>query len=97
MASIFEPDDPVAIRQELGPGGNVFRLVRELVAQGHKAVMLVGHEPTCSEVVGELLADGQTHKPLQKSMVVGLKVDASGQGKLRFVLDPKSMGFQSHE
>ena len=75
----------------------MFRLVRELVAQDHKSVMLVGHEPTCSEVVGEILADGGDHKPLQKSMVVGLKIETSGHGKLRFVLDPKTLSFQSHE
>lgn len=82
----------VETRRELAPGMPELDLVRELVIQKRKRVMLVGHEPDLSTLVahlcGHVLGLG-----LQKAMVVGLstKDDAATSMRLRFVLDPKSL------
>ena len=99
----------VEIRREMAPGGDALGLVLELARSGRKRAMVVGHEPDLSMLVARLAG----HHPPQgmlKSMVVGIKVDASpgdassdaGAGRddsrmhtaLRFVLDPKTLTWQ---
>jgi phosphohistidine phosphatase len=91
----------VEIRRELAPGGDALALVLELARGGRKRAMVVGHEPDLSMLLARLV----NHVPEQgmlKSMVVGVKVDPArpdAQGRaetceLRFVLDPKTLGWQ---
>jgi phosphohistidine phosphatase len=86
----------VETRRELAPGGAEHELVKELVSQKRKRVMLVGHEPDLSTLVahlcGHVLGLG-----VQKAMVVGLatKDDAASSMRLRFILDPKSLSLSS--
>jgi phosphohistidine phosphatase len=81
-------------RRELAPAGDVLRLVGELVHGARKRVMVVGHEPDLSDLVADLIG----HPPdggMQKASVIGVKVTPTGlstfEGKLRFILDPKSL------
>ena len=86
----------VETRRELAPGGGALELVRHLVAQGAKRVMVVGHEPDLSELVTSLA--GSFDRPFDKAMVVGVRVPSpGGDGKvrLRFVLEPKTLRFDS--
>jgi phosphohistidine phosphatase SixA len=60
------------------------------VAEGRKRVMLVGHEPDLSELVGALV--GTFGRGFDKAMVVGLHLPSvTGRGRLRFVLEPKTL------
>ena len=98
VTKLDERAGTVDIRRELAPGGDWGALVRALAAEGRKRVMLVGHEPDLSELVGGVL--GVFDRGFDKGMVVGVQLrprdakDASAgvpRGRLRFVLDPKTL------
>ncbi|MDP9151345.1 MAG: phosphohistidine phosphatase SixA [Myxococcota bacterium] len=80
----------VSARREIAPAGDLGGLVRVLALEIHKRVMLVGHEPDLSALVATLA--GRMDQPFDKAMVVGIQVNGGGaSGKLRFVLDPKTL------
>ena len=55
--------------------------------------MLVGHEPDLSGLVSSLLGKG-LDQPFEKAMVLCIRMPAEGgHGRLRFVLDPKTLHF----
>jgi phosphohistidine phosphatase len=81
----------VEARRELAPGGNGGELVRALLKDEKKRVMLVGHEPDLSSLVAFLVGEPMP-VPMEKAMVVGLSAKSAGTA-LRFVLDPKALGF----
>lgn len=86
----------VEIRREMAPGGDKVDLIRELVQSGRKRAMLIGHEPDLSMLVARLV-NFAPEQGMLKSMVVGVKVEASSDGvsaALRFILDPKSLHWQ---
>lgn len=100
VAAVAKPEKPVEIRREIAPAGHMLALLDELFAKDRKRVMVVGHEPDLSGLVGDL-----TGRPMmmgmQKAMVVGVKLSAEEPlaghawgSKLRFVLDPKSLAWQ---
>lgn len=80
----------VEVRRDMSPGGQTMHLAHRLAAEGRKRVMLVGHEPDLSGLVSALV--GGFDHPFDKAMVacVHLAADAP-QGRLRFVLDPRSL------
>jgi phosphohistidine phosphatase len=79
-------------RRELEPAGAAINLVAELRGRAAKRVMIVGHEPDLSSLVGELLGHVMP-RPMTKAMVVGLQVASEGDlsARLRFILEPKSL------
>jgi len=78
------------VLRELAPGGDAPALARRLASGGQKRVMLVGHEPDLSTLAAALL--GTFERPFDKAMVVALHVSTGpAPGRLRFVLDPKSL------
>jgi phosphohistidine phosphatase len=81
----------VRVRSELAPGGAGAQLARQLASDGHRRVMLVGHEPDLSALVSTLLG-APLGRPFDKAMVVGLHI-ASGatRARLRFVLEPEKL------
>ena len=91
--------DPVEVRREIAPGGDAVALIAELVRASKRRVMIVGHEPDLSMLVHRLVgkAPGQG---MLKAMVVGVRCEADEQdpkgfsSKLRFILDPKTLGWQ---
>jgi phosphohistidine phosphatase len=91
VASVIEPEEPVVVRQEIAPGGELMTLILELVAAQSLPTMIVGHEPDLSSLVDQLLGGNVWDKPLQKAMVIGLRLDGSGKNRIRFVLDPKNL------
>jgi phosphohistidine phosphatase len=83
----------VETRREMAPGGNSLKLVDEYLAHGAKRVMVVGHEPDLSHLVGLLLGKPMP-VPMEKAMVVGLHLaepPAEGRARLRFILEPKEL------
>ena len=85
-------------REEFVLGGDVIGFVSELVVQGAKRVILIGHEPDVSTLTALLLPSWS--RSFDKAMVVGLKVDRASLGtrtqselstKLRFVIDAKRL------
>jgi phosphohistidine phosphatase len=80
----------VEVRRDMSPGAHATHLAHRLAAEGRKRVMVVGHEPDLSALVAALV--GGFDQPFDKAMVVGVHLTAdSPQGRLRFVLDPKSL------
>jgi phosphohistidine phosphatase len=91
VASVIDPEEPVVVRQEIAPDGDLITLVHELVAAKARSVMIVGHEPNLSSLVDQLLGGHAWDKPLQKAMVIGMKIEESGKSRIRFVRDPKNL------
>jgi phosphohistidine phosphatase len=85
------------LRDELAPGGASARLVEELLREGARRVMLVGHEPDVSALTEHLLPGWG--RGFDKSMVVALKLslgdesapDVSPSVRCRFVIEPKQL------
>jgi phosphohistidine phosphatase len=69
-------DLELEVRDELAPGGNALTLVRALVRDGAKRVMLVGHEPDVSLLSAEVLPGWS--KSFDKSMVLAIRLAEGG-------------------
>jgi phosphohistidine phosphatase len=94
VTKLGERGGNVEVHREMAPGGDALKLAYRLAADGAKRVMLVGHEPDLSSLVGTML--GQFSRPFEKAMVVCIQPVAKGERpKLRFVLDPKLLKVQS--
>ena len=85
----------VEVRRELSPAGEAAQFVRLFSSEGRKRVLLVGHEPDLSELVSALV--GSSAKPFDKAMVMSLQLPEAGQPRLRFVLDPKTLQFETFD
>lgn len=91
----------VEIRRELSPGGDAHELVFQLAREGRRRVMIVGHEPDLSMLVGRLVGRIPDEGML-KAMVVGVRLTPTGPGvegsgftsSGRFVLHPKTLAWQ---
>jgi len=87
---IGERNGTVEVRRGVAPGGDCVRLVHQLMADGRKRTMLVGHEPDLSGLAASLL--GGFGRSFEKAMVVGVHFSpGGGHPKLRFVLEPKAL------
>ena len=83
--------DMVSAHSSLAPGALGLAFVYEQLQAGRKRLMIVGHEPDLSTLVGRLLGQPMP-SGFMKAMVVGLKViDPTTPTTLRFVLDPKAL------
>ncbi len=99
----------VETSRELAPGGDCRALVEALITRSapfaahekaHKRVMVVGHEPDLSALVGFVLQEPMP-VPMDKAMVVGLRLASSASAasaaephKLRFILEPKKLTWE---
>jgi phosphohistidine phosphatase len=92
-----EPSD------DLEPGGNAAALVKRLVKELARKVMLVGHEPDMSVLAARLLPSFS--RGFDKAMVLGLGVLLAQPGSAgadgleargRFVLEPKDRRWVSY-
>jgi phosphohistidine phosphatase len=80
----------VETHRAMAPGGPAHDLVLELAHEGRKRVMVVGHEPDLSGLIGSLQRD-EFAQDMLKAMVVGLSISTTGPATPRFVLDPKTL------
>lgn len=92
VAAACEVDEPVVVRREIAPGGDMASLLREHLLGGSRRVMLVGHEPDMSGLVGELVA---FRGGMEKAMVVGVRLSDGSAPTMRFVYDPKTLVWKS--
>jgi phosphohistidine phosphatase len=90
VAATVKTEDAVEIRREIAPGGDALAFIGELSAKKSKRVMLVSHEPDLSNLVARLTG-APPPQGMLKAMVVGISVAESGETKLRFILDPKTL------
>lgn len=91
VATTIGVPSPVEANRTLAPRGHAHEFVRECAAQHRKRMMVVGHEPDLSMLVGHLLGEPLPYG-FMKAMVVGIRVpDEGGPCTLRFVLDPKTL------
>lgn len=91
----------VEIRREMAPGGDKLALLAEAVRAGRKRLMIVGHEPDLSALIGHLFGR-LPDEGVSKAMVVGARLDPTPPGvsaagyssERRFVLEPKTLLWQ---
>jgi phosphohistidine phosphatase len=94
LVSYFcKPAEPVRVRREIAPGGDLRGLLYELMRSGQQGVMLVGHEPDLSSLVAGVLPEGFA-EPFEKAMVVGLKAEPGQSIARRFVLEPRGLAWR---
>ena len=91
VAQACKAPEPVTVRREISPGGELELLVEELRRHGASRVMLVGHEPDMSSLVQALLPAG-FGQPFEKAMVVGLRC-RDRRFERRFVLEPRGLAW----
>lgn len=91
VATTIGVQSPVEANRTLAPRGHAHEFVRECAAQNKKRMLVVGHEPDLSLLVGQLLEHPLPYG-FMKAMVVSIRVpNEGGPCSLRFVLDPKSL------
>jgi phosphohistidine phosphatase len=81
------------VAEPLASGCDLERL-RHLLAQhsGSERILLVGHEPDFSSMVGELIGGGAASVEIKKASLAALKTNRSvrpGSGTLRWLLPPR--------
>jgi phosphohistidine phosphatase len=80
---------------ELKPEGNKLQLYNKLsTLKKDSSVLLVGHEPYLSEMIGEAVSNGSSRINLKKAGLVRIKTTSflpKIQGELRWLLVPKHM------
>ncbi len=99
-ARVFsEPSEhPITFRSELGlTSARLRALVGELLQQGKRRIMLVGHEPSLSDFV-EMQLGVRLPLGMQKAMVVSARVNAIEGSEAwevtpRFILEPKTLSY----
>jgi phosphohistidine phosphatase len=92
VAHVCAPAEPVRVRREIAPGGDLRGLLDEVIRAGTPRVMLVGHEPSLSELVDAVLPGGFPDA-FEKAMVVGLLTDGNPIRR-RFTLAPKTLAWR---
>ncbi|HEU4406115.1 MAG TPA: phosphohistidine phosphatase SixA [Polyangiaceae bacterium] len=92
VAALAEPEQGVTIHPALCPGGDCVRLVHDLLRQGARRVMVVGHEPDLSGLATTLVP-GLGLGSLEKAMVVGLRLSEGAAPERRFILSPKDLAW----
>ena len=80
---------------ELEPDGDRAALFRRLQGEADSArIVLVGHEPSLGEILGELCAGPGAYLPLRKAGAACVEFDADvapGSGRLRWLLQPRQL------
>jgi phosphohistidine phosphatase len=85
----------IGILDELKPGGNKLELYNKLsILKQDSSVLIVGHEPYLSELIGEAISSGDSSIDLKKAGLARIKTTSllpKIQGELRWLLTPKHM------
>ena len=92
FAATLDPNEAVVVRQELAPGGDLLELIRRLALSGEiESTLLVGHEPSLSEVTRLLVGEEMWPREYAKAMVTILSVSKEHLVKLKAVVDPRTL------
>jgi phosphohistidine phosphatase len=90
--AVSPTDGAVEANTALAPRGPAHDFVRYCAKQGGKRLMVVGHEPDLSLLVGQLTGHSMPYGGFSKAMVVSLRVpNEGGFASIRFVLEPKTL------
>lgn len=90
--AVSPTESPIEANTALAPRGPAHDFVRYCARQGRKRLMVVGHEPDVSLLVGQLTGHSMPYGGFSKAMVVSLRVpDEGGFASIRFVLEPKTL------
>ncbi len=92
VSALVGPEQGVRVHPALCPGGDSARLLHELLLQGARRVMVVGHEPDLSDLAAKLLPELGLGS-FEKAMVVGLRLAEGAAPERRFVLSPKDLAW----
>ncbi|MDW8250781.1 MAG: phosphohistidine phosphatase SixA [Myxococcales bacterium] len=90
VAQVCKPAEPVRVRREIAPGGDLRGLLYEVIRSKTPRVMLVGHEPSLTDVAAAVLPGGFT-EGFEKAMVMGLVTREGAPITRRFLLMPKTL------
>jgi phosphohistidine phosphatase len=81
------------VTEALLPNADPDAILEELVAMGHEAVLLVGHQPHMGRLFGRLLAGNQDFEvPMKKAAFAAFETHGSpvaDRAELRYYLSPK--------
>jgi len=85
---------PAAVQTELLNPGSEFQDFRKLVSKVQKEtefLVVVGHEPDFSHILGNIVADGFLRIDVQKASCVEVEINSLCKGELKVVLQPKAL------
>ncbi len=92
VAEVLVPEVAVVQREELAPGASLGDLQHVLEGRAaDESVLLVGHEPDFSSIVGALISSASARIELKKGGLALVETDlpvAQGSGKLRWLVEP---------
>lgn len=97
LSKIFRKEKKMQDWDELKPEGNRLELYRKLSQfKEQSSILIVGHEPYLSEMIGEIIFDGKAgHIVLKKSGLARVRIISSAapkmQGELKWLLTPRHM------
>lgn len=85
---------PGAVQTELLNPGSEFQDFRKLVSTVQKEtefLVVVGHEPDFSHILGNVVADGFLRIDVQKASCVEVEINSLCKGELKLVMTPKAL------
>lgn len=77
----------------LNPGSG-FKDFRRLISElsgNPKLVVVVGHEPDFSNIIGQIVADGRVRMDIKKASCIEVDINSICKGELELVLTPKAV------
>lgn len=95
VSKIVESKNQIKELDELKPEGNKLQLYDKFSnLKQDSSVLIVGHEPYLSELIGETISNGECKIDLKKAGLVRIKVTATLpklKGELKWLLTPKHL------
>ncbi len=92
VAEVLVPDVAVQQREELAPGASLSDVQHVLQGRANdESVLLVGHEPDFSSIIGALISSGSARIELKKGGLALVETDVpigQGTGRLRWLVEP---------
>jgi phosphohistidine phosphatase len=96
VAEVLDMDDRLRQEARLGPGFTLEHLRTITVAHSdRRALMLVGHEPTLSVVVGQLIGGANVRMKKGSLAIVDVEEVEHGAGCLQALLPPSALAAAS--
>lgn len=74
--------------------GSAFQDFRKLIAglSGQpKLIVVIGHEPDISHILGQIIADGELRIEVKKASCIEVDINRDCKGELKLALSPKSV------
>lgn len=95
VSKIIVPKNQIKELDELKPEGNKLQLYNKLSnLKQDSSVLIVGHEPYLSELIGEAISPGECRVDLKKAGFARIRITNSLpkiKGELRWLLTPKHL------